>query len=242
MDKAQLDQLFVEYSKTRDVALRNKIAEEYFYIAEILAKKFMGRGVEYDDLYQVAALALVKGVERFNPELGLQFTTFITPTITGEIKNYFRDKSRAVKLPRKLVSLRAEIKKAQEKLSAETGKIPTLKELADVLGVEEETLITAMEVGGTISLDAVVSDEDGRPLSEVIPDKDDYFEKLEDKDALQSATADFAPIEKELLNLRYGQGLSQVETAKRLNVSQMFVSRMERKLLQRLRERLQDRV
>jgi RNA polymerase sigma-B factor len=91
-----VEQLFKQYKESGDIALRNRIAEKYLYIAEILAKKFTGRGVEYDDLYQVAAYALLRGVDRFDPSLGLQFTTFITPTITGEIQNYFRDKSRMV--------------------------------------------------------------------------------------------------------------------------------------------------
>ena len=99
-------ELFSEYRRTRDVALRNEIVERYLYIAAVLAKKFVGRGVDYDDLYQVASLALIKGVERFDETLGLQFSTYITPTITGEIKNYFRDHSRLVHLPRKVSELR----------------------------------------------------------------------------------------------------------------------------------------
>ena len=137
MDKTQMDDLFAEYKRTGDVALRNRIAEHYLYIAEILAKKFVGRGVDYDDLYQVACLALLKGVERFDPSLGMQFTTFITPTITGEIKNYFRDRSRVVKLPRRLSKLHADVRKKQDELLRATGKNPTPKEIADCLGVGE---------------------------------------------------------------------------------------------------------
>ena len=97
-----MDALFQRYKETGDVAIRNQIAEKYLYIADIIAKKFVGRGVEFDDLKQVASLALLRGIDRFDPDLGMQFTTFITPTITGEIKNYFRDKSRMVKIPRRL--------------------------------------------------------------------------------------------------------------------------------------------
>ena len=92
-------ELFAAYRRTRDVALRNEIVEKNLYIAEVLAKKFVGRGVEYDDLLQVASLALIKGVDRFDETKGVKFSTFITPTITGEIKNYFRDRGRLVHLP-----------------------------------------------------------------------------------------------------------------------------------------------
>jgi RNA polymerase sigma-B factor len=118
------NQLFAQYKETGDIAIRNQIAEEYLYIADILAKKFVGRGVDYDDLKQVAALALVKGIDRFDPSLGMQFTTFITPTITGEIKNYFRDKSRAVKLPRRLGEINSAVKKYIAQYQAETGAKP----------------------------------------------------------------------------------------------------------------------
>ena len=234
-----MDDLFAEYKRTGDVALRNRIAEHHLYIAEILAKKFVGRGVDYDDLYQVACLALLKGVERFDPSLGMQFTTFITPTITGEIKNYFRDRSRVVKLPRRLSKLHADVRKKQDELLRATGKNPTPKEIADSLGVGEEDVLRAMEVGGVVSLDGMARDEeDERSLYDVLPSDDNPFENFEDKDALYSAMQGFSDTEKALLRLRYGQGLSQVATAEKLHVSQMFVSRMERKLLQKLRERL----
>ena len=106
-----VNEWFKQYKQTGDIRIRNKIAEKYLYIAEILAKKFVGRGVEYDDLVQIASMALVKGIDRFDIEQGNQFSTFITPTITGEIKNYFRDKSRLIKTPRKLNDIAVKVKK-----------------------------------------------------------------------------------------------------------------------------------
>ena len=117
-----MDELFKQYKESGDIALRNKIAEKYLYIADILAKKFVGRGVEYDDLKQVAALALLRGIDRFDPTLGMQFSTFITPTITGEIKNYFRDKSRVIKLPRRLSEISMAVRKYSEEYQSQTGK------------------------------------------------------------------------------------------------------------------------
>ena len=110
MAEENVNELFQQYKETGDKSVRNKIAEKYLYIAEILAKKFVGRGVEYDDLKQVASMALLRGIDRFDPSMGMQFTTFITPTITGEIKNYFRDKSRIVKLPRRLSEISAAVR------------------------------------------------------------------------------------------------------------------------------------
>ncbi|MBR7099857.1 MAG: sigma-70 family RNA polymerase sigma factor [Clostridia bacterium] len=241
MEREELNQCFEQYRRTGDISLRNKIAEHYIYIAEILAKKFVGRGVDYDDLYQVACLALVKGVERFDPGMGMQFTTFITPTVTGEIKNYFRDKSRTVRLPRKLAKLGLDVRKKRDEILSLTGKKPTPKEIAQSLGVEEEDVLQAMEIGSVVSLDSSVStDGEERSLYDVLPDDANPFEAFEDKEMLVSAIQNFNQTEREVLRLRYEKGLSQMATAEELNVSQMFVSRMERKLLQKLRTLLQD--
>ncbi len=238
-----MTELFKRYKETGDVALRNEIAEKYLYIADILAKKFVGRGVEYDDLKQVASYALLRGIDRFDPDLGMQFTTFITPTITGEIKNYFRDKSRLVKLPRRLGELNVAAKKFSVEYETEHGEKPTLSVIAQHLSATEEDVVKALEIGGTLSLDGMASGEDeneNKSLYGLLADGEDRYEEFETKEALAAAMRDFSDTAKLLIQYRYADGLSQSETAKRLGVSQMFVSRMERKLLSQLRERLQD--
>lgn len=242
MAQVGMDELFRQYKETGDQKIRNQIAENYLYIAEILAKKFVGRGVEYDDLKQVASLALLRGIDRFDPTLGMQFTTFITPTITGEIKNYFRDKSRMIKLPRRLSELNVVIRKYTDEYQSKYGNKPSVKDIAKALQLSEEDVVKALEVGGTVSLDSMATDDEGneKSLYSLLADSDDAYEKLEIKEALQAAMRDFSPTELALIEYRYMQELSQSETAKRLGVSQMFVSRMERKLLARLKERLQD--
>ena len=110
MEQQEIDALFREYRRTGDAEIRNKLVEQYFYIAKILAKKFAGRGVEYDDLLQVASEALIAGVDKFDPDLGNRFTTYVTPTMTGMIKNYFRDYSRSVRVPRRVYSVAAKIR------------------------------------------------------------------------------------------------------------------------------------
>lgn len=233
-------ELFERYKQTGGVALRNQIVEKYLYIAAVIAKKFVGRGVEYDDLYQVAALALIKGVERFDPSKGIKFSTFITPTVTGEIKNYFRDRSRLVHLPRKVAELRTGIKKAAEELTSETGRTPTAKELAARLGVSEEEIVQSAEAGMTVSLDRPLEDGEGSFYDVFAADSGEKeFEKFENRDALDAAVSGLSEAERTLVRLRFGEELSQTETAKRMNVSQMYISRLEHKVLQKLKERLQ---
>ena len=232
-------ELFQRYRKTGDIALRNEIVEKYLYIASVIAKKFVGRGVEYDDLYQVAAFALIKGVDRFDETKGLQFSTFITPTITGEIKNYFRDHSRLIHLPRRVSELRANIKKVADKYMTETGSWPTAKEIAEKLSVSEEEVVRAAEAGGIVSLDKPVEGgEDAMSYYEVLPAGEDVLESFENRDALEAAFTVLTKEERQLIEYRFVQELSQAETARRMNVSQMFVSRMEHKVLNKLKERL----
>ncbi len=236
-------QLFQEYKKTHDVKLRNEIAEKYLFIASMIAKKFVGRGVEYDDLFQVASLALLKGIDRFDETKGLKFSTFITPTITGEIKNYFRDRSRLIHLPRRVAELRAGVKKAEEELTLQNGKSPTAKEIAEKLGVPEEEVLSCMEAGSVVSLDRPADGEDGEEgasFYDVLPAGEDAFERIEQNDAVRRALSLLSEPEKQLISYRFGQELSQAETARRMNVSQMYVSRMERRILQKLKEDLKQ--
>lgn len=241
----RVNELFKRYKETGDVAIRNQIAEKYLYIADILAKKFVGRGVEYDDLKQVAAFALVRGIDRFEPDMGMQFTTFITPTITGEIKNYFRDKSRMVKLPRKLGEISASVRKFSVEYEAKQGAKPSVKVIAQTLALSEEEVVKALEIGGTVSLDGmsgVGEDGEEHSLYGLLADDEDKYEKFEMQETLRAAMKDFSDTEKALIKMRYVDELSQSDTAKRLGVSQMFVSRMERKLLGKLKETLKDSV
>lgn len=237
-----MDALFQRYKETGDVAIRNQIAEKYLYIADIIAKKFVGRGVEFDDLKQVASLALLRGIDRFDPDLGMQFTTFITPTITGEIKNYFRDKSRMVKIPRRLGEIAMLVKNFTAEYASANGVKPSVKTIAEELSLSEEDVVRALEVGNPLSLDTAMTGEgeEAESLYEVVPDGNDDYEDVDTRETLRVAMEDFTDTERALIKYRYEDELSQSETAKRLGVSQMFVSRMERKLLLRLKGRLKD--
>lgn len=231
-------QLFASYRASGDVAIRNEIVEKYLPVAEMIAKKFVGRGVEFDDLYQIASLALIKGVDRFDETKGVKFSTFITPTIAGEIKNYFRDRSRLIHLPRRVSELRHSVRAAADAIFSETGKNPSPREIAAVLGASEEEVVAAMESGSVVSLDRPAEGEDGASYYDVIAAPEDAFEHLERKDAIHSALMGLTEEERKIISCRFGQELSQSETAKRLNVSQMYISRMERKILEKLKENL----
>ena len=239
MTNEQANELFNEYRRTGDKSIRNRLVENFMYIAEILAKKFAGRGVEYDDLLQVASEALILGVEKFDPSLGNQFTTYVTPTITGMIKNYFRDYSRSVRLPRRIYTLGSKIKNETNEYFKEHGVKPTVKQLAEKLGESEEAIMEAMESRHPMSLDGTVAGEDGEGLLyDVIPDPVDSFEKFDDAQSLRDEIKKLTPTEQQVVALRFVQGKSQAEVGKLLGVSQMFVSRAERKIVDKLKEAL----
>lgn len=239
IDAKEANGLFLEYRRTGDINIRNKLVENYFYIAEILAKKFAGRGVEYDDLLQVASEGLISGVEKFNPDLGVQFTTYIIPTVTGMIKNYFRDYSRAVRLPRRIYTLAVKVRTEVNEYFKEYGAKPTVKQLSQKLGVSEEQIMEALEYRAPVSLDSTVKSEDGEGLLyDVIPDESNGFEKFEDTESLRAEIKKLDATEQRVVKLRFVEGKSQAEVGKILGVSQMFVSRAERKIVEKLKDAL----
>lgn len=241
MTNERANELFREYRRTGDLKIRNELVENYIYIAEILAKKFCGRGVEYDDLLQIASEALISGVEKFNPDNGNMFSTYVTPTITGIIRNYFRDYSRTVRVPRKLYALSAKIKQAVNEYYQKNGVKPTVKQLAAYLNESEETIIQAMECHAPVSLDSTVRGDDSDvPLYEMIADEKNSFENFEDGESLKAEIAKLSDVEKKVVTLRFLQGKSQAEVGKILGVSQMFVSRAERRIVGKLREALSE--
>lgn len=227
-------ELFMEFARTRDATLRNRIIEKYLPYAEITAKKFAGKGVEYEDLYQVACLALVKAVDRFAPDKDLKFVTFAVPTITGEIKNYFRDKYRTVRLPRRFAPLAAKVRETIDGFEKQGLPPPTVREIAKILGEKEEDVLQALEATATaVSLDA--ENEEGSPLHDMIAASGDDYAAIDDADQMRAALSTLTEPERELVKLRFQNGVTQTEIAKKWGVSQMFVSRMEKKTIQKLR-------
>ena len=241
---AQGDALLAQYALTRAPDLRDAIVETYLYIAEIVARKFSGRGVDYDDLYQVAALALVKGIERFDAGKGIKFASFITPTMVGEVKNYFRDRSRIIRLPRRSAQLARELREAKAKLEQQLGRSPKVSELAGEMGISEAEVLEALELGNAMtpaSLDAQVADEDSETsLSTFLGFNDTGYSDFERNDMLQRAMSKLDARQRAVIIARFYEGLSQRDVAAQLDISQMTVSRIERQALEKLREQISE--
>lgn len=232
------DALFDKYTKDRDVASRNEIVNRYIYLAEIISRKFLNRGVDYDDIYQVACVALIKAVERFSPDKGFKFVSFATPTIIGEIKRYFRDKSSSIRIPRRIYEVYQKVNLAKDQLSQQLHRIPRVDEIAAYLNIRSETVLEIIESWNAYnmqSFDQNAFSDDDLELHETIGDEDATFERIENRDFLEKSLHKFNEAEKEFIRLRYFNKKTQKEIADRMAVSQMYISRLERKVLDRFR-------
>ena len=231
-----------EYCRTRDMALRNEIVEHYLYVVDILVKKYLNRGVDYEDLYQVGSMALIMAVERFDSSKGFEFSSFATPTIIGEIKRYFRDKGWAVKVPRRLKEISAQIPKVREDIERRTGKVPTVAEIAEVMGVSQELILEAMESShsyGTYSLNQTFDDSgeegDSSVFEKYLGQREAGYDSFELSDMIRSVYNDLSEKEQEIFRLRFMENKPQQEIADLQGTSQMTVSRIEKKLKEKFK-------
>ncbi len=233
--------LFEEFKRSQSVAIRNEIVSKHLYLAEIISKKFVNRGVDYEDIYQVASIALIKAVERFDPEKGVKFSSFATPTLIGEIKRFFRDKASVIRIPRRIYEVYQKVSYARESLTQELLRPPKIEEIAKYLNISEETVMEIIESNNAYnmqSFDQNVYMDDDLELHETIGEEDTTFEKIENRDFLKKSLDKFNEAEKEFIDMRYFNNRTQKEIAERLGVSQMYVSRMEKKVLERFRRML----
>lgn len=233
--------LFGKLRDSQSVEVRNEIVKKYLYLAEIIAKKFVNRGIDYEDLYQVASIALIKAVERFDPDKGVKFTSFATPTLIGEIKRYFRDKASVIRIPRRIYEVYQKVGHAREALTQELSRPPRIQEIAKYLGISEEMVMEIIESNNAYnmqSFDQNVYADDDLELHETIGDEDTTFEKIENRDFLNKSLDKFNEAEKAFIQMRYFSSNTQKEIAERLGVSQMYVSRLEKKVLERFRRLL----
>ncbi len=242
-DKAELFEQFHELARTRDRAVRDRLVEAHLGLAEYLARRFANRGEPLDDLIQVASLGLVKAVERFDPERGLEFTTFATPTIVGELKRHFRDKGWAVRVPRRVQELHLLVSRVVDELSLDLGRSPTIDEIAERAGISGDEVLEAMDAGAayrSTSLDApggANDDEDSRGLLGQLGERDPELVRAEARAELGPLIATLPEREQVILYLRFYEGQTQSEIAQHLGISQMHVSRLLARSLQQLRER-----
>lgn len=221
---------FREYRRTGDRALRNELVEEHVRLAEFLARRFSHRGESPDDLRQVALVGLLKAVERFEPDRGLQFSSFATPTITGELKRHFRDHGWAVRVPRRVQELHLELDRTVNDLSQELGRPPTPAEIALRTGVLEEDVLESMEAGSLYRLASIdagrADDESGTSPAQRLGELDAELLAVDDRVAVGEMLAVLPERERRIVYLRFFEGLTQTEIATRVGISQMHVSRL----------------
>lgn len=226
-------ELFKRYRQTGDKALRDEIISSYIYIADILSRKFINKGIEYDDIYQVACMGILYAVERFDPDKGVRFATYATPTVLGEIRRYFRDKGSFIKVPRKLY----EVFYKAERIRRSGGEVSS-SEIARILNLKGEEVDRAMEAGGAAfmqSLEMEAYADGTMSLSDYLGRDDESFIMIEDKDFVSYCLSQLTETEQKLIQLRYYEEKTQTETAEILHMSQMNVSRTERKILKKLK-------
>ncbi len=244
----QVKKLFIEFKKTQDKSIRDQLVKENLYIAEILAKKYVGRGIEYDDLFQVASIGLIYAIDRYDVDKGYEFSSYATPTIVGEIKKYFRDKGWAIRVPRRIQELNKKVNDAKIHLSQTMQKSPTIEDIADFLGIEKEEVLEVLE-GAKVyvpqSLDQSLdtsSDDRETNLSDLIGEEDKYMIQFEDRDLINRCMKDLNEVERKILLGRYFDNKTQIIIAEELNISQMTVSRMEKKILKKFKESLKEQM
>ena len=235
-------ELFDRYRQNRSIELRNEIVEKYLYIVDILIKKYLNKGVDYEDLYQVGSMALVFAVERYDSSKGYEFTSFATPTIIGEIKRYFRDKGWAIKVPRRLKEISAQISPAKEVLYGQLNRIPTVKELSEYLGYTEEEILEAMEGGqaySTYSLNQTFDeggDEgEGAVLEKYTGREEQGYHSFENAELIKTVLMDLSDKERDIFRRRFFENETQQDIAEEMGVSQMTISRLEKKIREKFK-------
>lgn len=220
---------------------RGQLVELHLPLVEHLARRFRDRGEPLDDLIQVGTIGLIKSVDRFDPQRGVEFSTYATPTIIGEIKRHFRDKGWSVRVPRRLQEMRQHITVATEELNHRLGRSPTVAEIAEHLGCSHEDVLEGLESANaysTISLDAGTDTDDTPSMLDVLGADDDALDGVEHRESLRPLLAALPPRERTILVLRFFRGMTQSQIATHLGISQMHVSRLLARTLTQLREGL----
>ncbi len=242
-DKDRTRELFRLYKEEDDEDARQQLIVNHLNLVRFLASKFKNRGEPLEDLIQVGTIGLIKAIDRFDPSRGLEFTTYATPTIMGEIKRHFRDKGWSVRVPRRLQELSQKINQANDELTRELQRSPSVEEIAHELGASVDEVLEAMESSSAYS--SVPLEGGGQGDDDEAPSVIDHYASIDqdlaasdDRMILEEAIADFSPREQEIIRMRFLEGMTQVEIAKRLGISQVQVSRLLRRTLQRVQEKI----
>jgi RNA polymerase sigma-B factor len=238
-------ELFRELRATADPHLRDYLIERHEGLVRHVARDFSGSSETYEDIVSVGHVGLVNAVDRFDPERGAKFATFAVPTIKGEIRRHFRDRTWGIRVPRRIQELSLRSRQMLDRMTQRYGRSPTYRELADQLAVSEEEVIEALEVGrqyDLLSIDVGAEDEDGdvgQGAAERTGRVDDNLEGIGDRDEIRWALKQLTPRQRLILVMRFFMDMPQQEVGERLGISQMHVSRLQQKALYRLRQLLQ---
>jgi RNA polymerase sigma-B factor len=237
--------LLRRYHEQGDLQAREELIERYMSLVRSLARRYSYRGEQLDDLVQIGAIGLIKAIDRFDVERGVELTTYATPNIIGEIKRHFRDKGWSVRVPRGLQELNVQISKLIEQQTVQLGRSPTIPELAEAAGVEEEAVLEALESGRAYSSVSLStgggSDEEGEvdPLDSLGTEEHEY-EVSEDRAVLAPGFKVLDQRERRILHLRFFRGMTQSQIAEQIGISQMHVSRLIRRSLEKIREEIAE--
>lgn len=237
LSQADAERLFRQYRDSRDPAIRERLVGAHFGLAASLASRFSSRNESPDDLHQAALLGLVHAIDRFDPDRGVQFTTFAWATISGELKRHFRDRTWGVRVPRRLQELYLNTAEATDSLTHDLGRSPTVAEVADRVGCSEENVLEALEARAAYrlgSIDAPMGDDETDGGMQ-LPESEPGYGRVEQRVVLADLVNRLPERERQIIHLRFNEELTQAEIADRVGVSQMHVSRLLSGSLQKLR-------
>lgn len=242
-DKEKTRELFRRFKEEGDMDAREKLVMSHLNLVRFIANKFKNRGEPIDDLIQVGYLGLLKAIDRFDPSRGLEFTTFATPTIMGEIKRHFRDKGWSVRVPRRLQELSAKVNQAADTLTSRLQRSPTIAEIADYLDATVDEVLEAMESSSaysSVSLEAPsgADDDDTPSVIDRYATEDSDLAFTDDRIIIEEALASFSPRERDVIEMRFLKGMTQIEIAEKLGISQVQVSRLLRRTLKKIQDKI----
>jgi RNA polymerase sigma-B factor len=235
--------LLRRYHENGDLQAREKLIEQYMSLVRSLARRYSYRGEQLEDLVQIGAIGLIKAIDRFDIDRGVELTTYATPNIIGEIKRHFRDKGWSVRVPRGLQELNVQLSRLMEQLTVQLGRSPTIPELAKAAGVEEEQVLEALESGRaytslSLSVGGGGGDDDDLDPLESLGTEEHQYEVSEDRAVLAPGFKALDERERKILQLRFFEGLTQSQIAQQVGISQMHVSRLIRRSLEKIRDEI----
>jgi RNA polymerase sigma-B factor len=237
--------LLRRYHENGDLQAREKLIEQYMSLVRSLARRYSYRGEQLEDLVQIGAIGLIKAIDRFDLDRGVELTTYATPNIIGEIKRHFRDKGWSVRVPRGLQELNVQLSRLVEQLTVQLSRSPTIPELAKAAGVEEEEVLEALESGRaytslSLSVGGGGGDDDDLDPLESLGTEEHQYEVSEDRAVLAPGFKALDERERMILQLRFFEGLTQSQIAQQVGISQMHVSRLIRRSLEKIRETIAE--